>query len=259
MTVVSPSVVSLGVTPVKGLRLRVAERLEIGPTGPVGDRRFYLIDARDRMVNGKTLGDLSSVVASATDGTLSLTFPDGRVVSDEVRDGEAVTTRFYSSTREDRLVTGPWSDALSEHVGQPLRLVQAADGSAIDRGGPGGVSLISRASLARLAAEAEVSEIDVRRFRMTVEIDGIDAHAEDDWVGRRVRIGSTLVRFHGHVGRCLITSRDPDTGVIDLPTLDALDYYRPVTGTTEPLAFGVFGEVLEPGAIGLGDSVALAD
>ena len=142
---------------------------------------------------------------------------------------------------------GPWSAALSELVGEDLRLVEAGGRSGIDRGRAGAVSLISRASLARLAAVAGSDRIDARRFRMTVEIDGVDAHGEDGWIGERVRIGGALVRFGGNVGRCLITSRDPDTGVVDLPTLDLLRSYRGGLDTTEPLAFGVYGEVLEGG------------
>ena len=254
------TVTGLAFTPVKGLRLRTVEALEIGERGVIGDRRFYVIDARDRMVNGKTIGELSAVVASLDGERLELAFPDGRVAAEEVRDGAPIRTRFYSLMREDRLVQGPWAAALSEHVGQPLRLVQVSPGrSAIDRGALGGVSVISRASLARLAGEGDVAAIDVRRFRMTVEIDGVDAHAEDAWVDRRVRIGGALVRVRGNIGRCLITSRDPDTGVIDLPTLDMLGRYRGETETTEPLPFGIHGEVLEPGRVVLGDAVALVD
>lgn len=254
------SVVGLAFTPVKGTRLCPVDRLEIGPAGAVGDRRFYVIDARDRMVNGKSLGQLNAVVAEVTGDTLSLIFPDGRVVCDEVLEGDTVVTRFYSRPREDRLVEGPWAQALSEHVGQPLRLVQATNGaSAIDRGAGGGVSVISRGSLARLAAEANEPGVDVRRFRMTVEIDGVEAHAEDAWIGRRAQIGSAVVRFRGHVGRCLITSRDPETGVIDLPTLDILAAYRGNTDTTEPLPFGVYGEVVQPGTVAIGDPVTVAE
>src|SRR5947209_6586250 len=104
----SASVVGLAYTPVKGTRLCSTERLEIGLAGALGDRRFYVIDERDRMVNGKTLGELSAVVASVSGDMLSLSFPDGRVVSDELRDGPPVLTRFYSRQREDRLVDGPW-------------------------------------------------------------------------------------------------------------------------------------------------------
>ncbi len=90
---------------------------------------------------------------------------------------------------------------------------------------------------------------------MLVEIDGVDAHAEDGWVGRAVRIGGATVSFKGHVGRCLITSRDPDSGQVDLPTLDILQDYRGSIDATEPLPFGVWGRVLEPGMVQVGDEV----
>ena len=115
--------------------------------------------------------------------------------------------------------------------------------------------MISRASLARLARAGDVDALDSRRFRMLIEIDGVDAHEEDRWVGRAVRIGGATIAFGGNVGRCLITSRDPDTGQITLPTLDMLGDYRTGPGTTEPLPFGIYGEVLEPGAIRVGDEV----
>jgi uncharacterized protein YcbX len=119
--------------------------------------------------------------------------------------------------------------------------------------------LISRASLARLAQAGGKDSIDSRRFRMLIEIDGVSAHAEDAWVGRAVRIGETIVAFGGHVGRCLITSRDPDTGQVDLPTLDMLGDYRTGLGSTEPLPFGIYGRVLEPGAIQVGNDVTPMD
>ncbi len=256
----SATVRGLAFTPVKGLRLRAVDELEFGPAGATGNRRFYVIDARDRMVNGKTIGELSTVVADLDGNRLTLTFPDGREVSGEVREGATIRTRFFSRVREDHLVPGPWAEALSERAGQPLRLVQAnSGGTAVDRGRQGAISLISHGSLRRLAAQGDIPGIDVRRFRMTVEIDGVQAHEEDGWVGRRIQIGSALVRFHGHVGRCLVTSRDPDTGVIDLPTLDLLGQYRGDTESTEPLPFGIYGEVLEPGSARLGDAVAPAD
>jgi uncharacterized protein YcbX len=66
---------------------------------------------------------------------------------------------------------------------------------------------------------------------MLIEVDGLDPHAEDAWVGAVVRIGAAAVRFHGHVGRCLVTSRDPENGEIDLPALDLLRGYQAVAGT----------------------------
>jgi uncharacterized protein YcbX len=136
-------------------------------------------------------------------------------------------------------------------------LVEAPDG-AVDRGPRGAVSLISRASLARLAEAAGEPSVDARRFRMLIEVDGVGPHAEDAWVGREARVGDASILFTGHVGRCLITSRDPDTGVIDLPTLDIIDSYRGEIDTTEPLPFGIFGEVRRQGRVRVGDVVELS-
>ena len=255
------SITALSFTPVKGTRLRTAERLTLGRGGAPENRRFYVIDDRGRMLNSKVLGELQTVVSELRDGgRLALRFPDGRVIEDEVRDVEIVQTSFFSEPREDFLVDGPFSAALSEHLGKSVRLIRAvAESGAVDRGPRGTVSLISRESLAVLASEAAVDFLDPRRFRMLIEIDGVAAHAEDTWVGRRVRAGAALLAFHGHVGRCLITSRDPETGVIDVPTLDVLREYRGDAESTEPLPFGVWGEVLEPGTVGLGDPVTPVD
>lgn len=256
-------VVGLAVTPVKGTRLHAVEEVELGPEGVRANRRFYVIDDRDRMINGKILGSLQTVIADYSDAerTLRLTLPGGDVVEGTVRLGERITTRFFSQTAEDRLVEGPWSEALSGACGRPLRLVETdRPGGGVDRGAGGAVSVISRASLARLAEAGGIDALDVRRFRMLVEIDGVDAHAEDGWVGGApVRFGEALIAFGGHVGRCLITSRDPDTGLVDIPTLDILGGYRQGLGTTEPLALGVWGQVVEPGTVRLGDEVTPLD
>jgi uncharacterized protein YcbX len=248
---------ALSTTPVKGTRLCHVQMLVLGRDGARGNRRFYVIDGRDRMVNGKHLGELTALVAeySEDQDRLRIAFPDGRLLEGEIRLGEKVTTRFYSKLAVARVVDGPWSGALSHYAGQPLRLVQAAGGGAVDRGAAGAVSLISTASLEKLAEVGGRDGVDARRFRMLIEIDGIGAHDEDLWVGRTVRIGEAAARFHGHVGRCLITSRDPDTGRIDTPTLDILGRYRREVQSTEPLPFGIYGEVLEPGTVRVGDDV----
>jgi uncharacterized protein YcbX len=260
MDVPAITVAGLAATPVKGLRLLAASELRLGPEGVAGNRRFYLVDDRGSMVNGKQLGCLSQVIPAYDEptGRLTLRFPDGTEATGPVELGPPVATRFFSRPAPARLVLGPWSDALSTHAGRPLRLVAPAGGRlGVDRGRAGGVTLVSRASVRRLAEVAGVGELDIRRFRMSIELDGPTAHAEDGWVDRRLRIGEAFVRVRGHVGRCLVTTRDPDTGAVDLPVLDLLRSYRAGSGTTEPLAFGVHAEVLEPGRVRRGDSVTL--
>jgi uncharacterized protein YcbX len=187
---------------------------------------------------------------------LRLEFPDGRVLEDEVVLGPVVQTSFYSQPVPAALVEGPWSEALSDVVGKPVRLVEAGEDSAVDRGARAAVSLISQASLERLASEGDLDDVDARRFRMLIEVNGLEAHAEDSWVGQTVRAGQALIRFEGHVGRCAITTRNPTTGVVDVPTLKLLGRYRRDEETTEPVAFGIYGRVLEPGLVRVGDAVA---
>jgi len=250
-------VTALTTTPVKGLRVNAQSELTLERTGAPGNRTFYLVDERGKLVNGKRIGILSAVLADydANAGELTLSFPDGTVVPGEVCLGEEIETRFFSRRPMARVVIGPWSDALSAYTGQALRLVRAdPDLSGVDRGPRGAVSLISRASVERLESLTGGRTVDSRRFRMLVEVAGPAAHEEDEWVGRTVRIGEALVAIHGHVGRCLVTSQQPDTGIVDLPTLELLGYRRGLE-TTEPLAFGVYGEVVEPGEVRLGDDV----
>ena len=47
----------------------------------------------------------------------------------------------------------------------------------------------------------------------------------------------------------------PETGAPDLDTLRVLGAYRGDLETSEPLPFGVWGEILEPGRVRLGDTV----
>ena len=60
----------------------------------------------------------------------------------------------------------------------------------------------------------------------------------------------------GNVGRCAITTQNPDTGVPDLDTLKALARYRGETPTTEPLPFGIHAAVAVPGRVRVGDPVS---
>jgi uncharacterized protein YcbX len=258
-SVAEPRVTALSVTPVKGTRLHVVQRIRLDPDGVRENRRFYLIDERDRLANGKRLGALNTVISDYDDAgrRLVLRFPDGSAVEGDIRLGEVIATKFYSQTARGQIVHGPFAGALSELVGEPVRLVEAIDpGGAVDRGAGGAASLISRASLARLAGEARQPDVDARRFRMLVEIDGVQAHAEDAWVGRQVTVGGAVIALRGHVGRCLITSRHPESGEIDLPTLDILRDYRGEEPSTEPLPFGVYGNVVRGGEITVGDTVA---
>jgi uncharacterized protein YcbX len=254
------TVTRLSITAVKSTRLRAVDEVRLAPGGVRMNRRFYVVDHRAHLMNGKRMGELCALLAdySEDERRLKLTFPDGRIVEGEVGLGPELSTRFFGGPAVGLLVEGPFSQALSEYAGAALRLVEAPH-SAVDRGALGAASLISTASLGRLAEAGGEPGVDSRRFRMLIEVDGVPAHGEDGWVGRSTRVGQATVRWSGHVGRCLVTSRDPDSGTIDLPTLDILKSYRGGLPTTEPLPFGIHGEVLREGTVRVGDAVALIE
>ena len=176
--------------------------------------------------------------------------------------GAEVTTDFYGRPVVGNYVEGPWSVALSGWAGQPLRLVQSPPGLAVDRA-RGHVSLISTASLAELGREGEQdTPVDGRRFRMLFELDGCEPHEEDGWVKQYVRIGEALIRVRGDVGRCAITTQNPESGEPDFDTLRTISTYRGFTENEEGkrhIPFGIYGEVAEPGRVTIGAAVEVVE
>jgi uncharacterized protein len=245
----------LAIAPVKGLGLVHPDVIRLSRSGVRNDRRFYLVDPDGRLVNNKTCGELLQVRPEVSDDAerLVLRFPDRASVGGDVGLGDPVETSFYGRAVTGRLVEGPWSEALSEHAGRPLRLVRTDDqGAGIDRIHV--VSLISDGSLRALGRRAGVEHVDGRRFRMTVEIDGCAEHEEDGWIGSELDVGDARIRISGPVGRCVVTTRNPDSGVSDLDTLGVLASYRTLR---EEKAFGcgVCGDVLVEGTVRVGDSL----
>lgn len=254
------------VAPVKGLRIEERERIELGPHGVDDDRRFCIVDVEtDRVLNGKRFAPITTIVPrfdGATD-QLELRMPSGDVVRGRVGlEGPTTVTIYGGHVAAGQIVSGPWAAALSTEFGRELRLVRFdSPGHGHDRAGRGaGATLLSLASLERLQEEAQISEpVDPRRFRMLLGIAGAKAHEEDEWIGRRVAVGGAVVVPAGNVGRCVTTTRDPDTAEPDIDTLELLARYRRDVATTEPLAFGVWARVERGGSVRLEDEIALLD
>jgi len=256
---VSLRVAWISYCPVKGLAVRQLDECELTHAGIVGDREFFLVDENDRLVNSKGLGVLQKIVPryDREADSLTLAFPDGTTLSHGVSLDGSVSARFWSETVEVRVVDGPWSEAISDFAGRDLRLVRASE-PAPDRRRSGAASLLGAGSLHAIARALGVVEVDERRFRMNFGIDGLGEHEEDEWLGRHVQLGEAVVVPKGNVGRCAVTTQNPDTGAPDIDTLKALAAYRRDVETTEPLPFGVYAAVAHPGRVRLGDAVKLA-
>jgi hypothetical protein len=252
-----PNVSRINVTPVKGTALLHPDRVELTPTGIPENRRFFLVDEEGGLFSAPDLGPLVRIVATydAPSGRLALRFPDGaEVAAPAAASGDGLVVDFYGRPVDARIVEGPFSSAISTYADRPLRLVRAVrdgDGSDVHR-----VSLVSSASVAALAAGAgHGGDLDARRFRMDLELDGCSAYEEDTWEGRVVRLGRATVRIHGQIPRCVLTTKDPDTGLKDFATLREIARQRPRIGGDGGLPFGMYAEVEEPGTVAIGDEV----
>jgi uncharacterized protein YcbX len=245
-------VARISISPVKGFRLLHPEEVELGPGGVVENRRFFLVGEDGQRLRSSLTAWPARVRAEydAEHEQLRMEFPDGTAVGgDALRLGDRVHSTSGALDVTGRVVEGPWEGRLSELAGHPVKLVRA------DRAGDGlnePLTLVSDGSLARLSRQAE-REVDSRRFRMLFELSGCDAHEEDAWEGQLFAVGDAVIRVGGPVERCAVTTRDPETGAVDLDTLRLIKNYRGQRAGDGAILFGVYGRVEQPGRVRVGD------
>lgn len=249
-----PTVTRLSIAPVRSLGLEHPTEIDLTEHGVREDRRFYLTDANNRLVDRLIVGSLVRIAAhtDAEATALRLTFPDGMVIDDEVRLGEPVETPIHGRTGIGHIVAGPWAAALSDYCGREIRLVRCDQVGGTRSKHP--ATLITDGSLSLLGAHLGGGKVDGRRFRMLIELEGGRGHEEDTWIGGRIALGETILEISAAVPRCAITTQDPDTGIRDLDTLRTIIDYRGIRNEKD-VDFGVWGEVEQPGRIRLGDEV----
>jgi len=111
------------------------------------------------------------------------------------------------------------------------------------------ISIINLASVAALE-EAAGAPVHPLRFRGSLQVAGWPAWQEFDLLNAEIAIGpSARLKIVKRIVRCAATEVDPDTGIRDLPVRRTLrDYFGHVD-------CGVYAEVIEGGAIAVGDAV----
>lgn len=223
-------VIQLCLYPVKGLRGCPVPALEFDELGPVGDRRFLIVDPSGRFLTQRTLPRLATISPVLTAASLTLHAPGAGAVAVARRPEATAPRRPVSVWASQGLVAedcGPeaahW---LSTVLATPCLLVragpafarpvlktaaQAGDRHAFADAVP--VLLTNAASLAalndRLLTRGE-APVPMDRFRANVVVAGGAPFAEDDWA--RLRAGPLTLRSAGPCARCIVTTTDQQTG-----------------------------------------------
>ncbi len=152
--------------------------------------------------------------------------------------------------------------ALAGALRGPLRLLRAPERFRFTDSPQGFVSLLNLATLRAIdavverppaAAPAAAAALDARRFRCNLHLDGLDAFAENELVGKTIRIGEVELEILARIPRCAATDVNPVTAGRDLAMVAVLErhyghhdcglYARIITaGTIHPgLAVEILG------------------
>uniref|UniRef100_A0A2K5Z7W1 Mitochondrial amidoxime reducing component 1 n=1 Tax=Mandrillus leucophaeus TaxID=9568 RepID=A0A2K5Z7W1_MANLE len=120
--------------------------------------------------------------------------------------------------------------------------------------------ILSEASLADLNSRLE-KKVKATNFRPNIVISGCDVYAEDSW--DELLIGDVELKRLMACSRCILTTVDPDTGVMSRKEpLETLKSYRQCDPSERKLygkspLFGQYFVLENPGTIKVGDPVYL--
>lgn len=216
--------------PVKSFGGERVRNIFVGPYGFHGDRRFAAITADGAVLTARRKTAMLGFQAHFPDPDqierVVVSAPDGRDLA--VDDPELARV-------------------LRNELGQDAQM--ARSGAGVFDAAP--IHIVTDRSLRQLD-EWVGQELDVVRFRpnVVIELDeGLAAFAETDWINHDLAIGQAVVRIVSPTERCVVTTIDPDTLDRDRAVLAQLAVKR-------NNLFGVYGQVISPGWVRIGDQIA---
>ena len=260
-----PQVVALYRYPVKGFTPEACNSLTVLKEGRIaGDRAlsFRFADSglpesawsrkqgHAVLVNTPGIARLALTVDHATQ-RLRVSFGD-EVLADDTLDAPgrkriaAAVERYVLSLAENPLAGHP------ERM--PLELIGDGVTPRYHDSEKGEITLHSRESLTAVAGALDAPDLSELRFRSNIAIEGVAGWAEQDWIGRRLRIGDVEFDVVRPKVRCLATHANPLSGERDLPVMQTLVRAFGQAQPTFAIALTTRGE---GGEIRVGDVAAL--
>ena len=221
---VLPRLANIRLHPIKALDPVHLKEARIGPGGGLElDRAWALYSADGQWVNGKRTAAVHLIRAAYAPGASSVTLS----VPGDKRKIPTNTFAFPGDTA----AASQW---FSNFFEQPITVRHSPEGFPDDpiANGPTIVSTASLQTVCDLFSGMEIDEVR-RRFRTTLEIDGVPAFWEDQLFGEeersavRFRIGEVNFEGSNPCARCPVPPRDPRTGEI-IPSFQKIfsDYRR---------------------------------
>ena len=267
-----PTVRSLHIYPVKGLKGIDVREARCTDRGFEFDRRFMVVTADGLFISQRSHPRMATIWTDLAGDALELAAPDLPPLQVPLRPERAPSMRVvvWRSAVEAVPVSAEADAWLSEAIGAPLRLVYMPDASERlsneEYAGPGkrvsfadgyAYLVIGSASLedlnARLARQLH-PPLPMNRFRPSIVIDGSAPYAEDDW--RTVAFGGAVLRGVKPCGRCEVTTTDQSTGEVRGPEpLATLATYR--SSEEFGVMFGMNFVTEREGSIRVGDAIEL--
>ena len=269
--------------PVKSMIGTPVDVVEVTATGIVGDRTWAARDLERGGIRGaKKIGRLMQLAArDVTGGHVEIDLPDGSTVSTAEDDvDERVSAALGHQVRLERLRPaddldhyrrgGPDSDDMLAELngifgrveGEPLPDFGVFPPEVIEYESPPGtyhdafpLLVMTTAALQALADALPQSNVDVRRFRPSVVLDGRDVHGHPEftWAGRRATIGGAEIEFTAPCPRCVMVTRE-----IDGATPEHRALLRHIVRDLDQNV-GVYANVVAPGSVELGDELRFVD
>ncbi len=196
-----PHVAGLRVYPVKALEGMAVDRADITRGGTLEhDREYALVDSSGEPINGKRTPRVHE---------LDVTFDPERHRLTVVADGES---RVFDLVADP----DPAEAWFSAYFDEDVTITRDEDLGFVDRR-EAGPSVVSTATLETVASWFDELTVDSvrRRLRANIEIDGVPPFWEDRFVGEDApafRAGDVRIEGVTPCGRCVVPTRDPDTG-----------------------------------------------
>jgi uncharacterized protein YcbX len=145
---------------------------------------------------------------------------DDQVLADHAVDGDG--RKALAAAVEAFVMTLPENPLSNHPERRPLQLIGDGSTPRYHDSQAGEITLHSRESLAQVAAAVGTSALEESRFRSNIAIDGVPAWAEQDWLGRKLRIGTIELEVVRPKTRCLATHANPRTGERDHAVMQVL-------------------------------------